>query len=1433
MASANLREKANGTRLSRLLVDKGTEAMRQTFDNIHPPATLATVLNAKVTQLQKIRYKIINKSQWDELYPPAGNPNSKNFDITLLVILLRNICSLLNPAAGWNTMPPNVDRSVEANIVRIKLFRNEVYAHVVATEVDDAKFEYLWQEISKALIELGIPPREIDGLKKKPLSPEEEIYVQHLKDWKIKEDECNEGLDEVKRKCDGLQNVIKEIQHDVKETQSATSDVLNRTEVIETLLTKKEREKGNCDEEILFKLAKHNFKGDIRSFGKSFQEGTREWLFKRLDAWFADEESRVMILTAGPGVGKSVFAGKVCQVYEDAGKLAAYHFCKFNNSNLRNPRRMLESLASHMCDNVEGFKEKLLEQLKRPHEIQCLEDAFRILLNEPLQNLQAREPMLIVIDGLDESEADGKSDLLELIAEEFSKLPECIKILVTSRPEIPVKKKLHHLKPMEILPKDKDNETDLKQYFQRCLPSISSENTIISLLVKKCQGSFLFAFYVQSELRELTNIQDMAIEEIESFFPQGIGSVYARYCRRLERELKMLCVNINFRQFLEVLVSARGPLPLSFLSSILKLPNGSQSMKEALRKVNESLSSLLVVCDDLFTIFHKSFGDWLAARGYQVHPYAVDEKVGAKYLWEACKKEYEEIKERYPNVTLTKEMKYAVAYGWFHLRDFSTNSCLHNDYDWLVDTCIVHVMATVYPKHLRTLWESWKIILQKSSSVSISPHLQRQILCHFLLHHYTSSAFPEYLQYLINDSPSEITSDIDKNAAKRILSDSFWCEKMNSSREENEKHFLSGTLLESSISCIGISPDKKYSAVGREDGMISFLELPNLQEIGKYSTGLKSAVPCCTFSPDNSILLYGKLEYGFDVKTKKECSFFARGNHSFSDCSFSPSGTRLVTADDSETVRLWDVKTQSLLGLFRSGNQVNSCSFSQCGLYIIGKETNNFKKKFTRGSHKIANFVAIWNTITFHRIDRRHPIVSRPSEREFYKSPIYTFGTEVVISITFSSSYQDVEVYVLPQGVPVCRLGGNKYSCTYSVIKSMESTCLLKRDRDSWCVVDHYGENELAVRLFSPFDYKMRSLSVFPERCLTVCSVDDKICLVQLNDELLSFKIPSEQPKPPPKCVITCTFSPDGSRLASCTDDKILSIWDGYSRRIVQKFRLFSESLGCWWSERYFWRLHIANRKLILSWFPVNQQLKINASECHDHHVNICKAVRFFTFAEGVLVLGFKDDEVSALSITDDKLKPAVKVVTNHPMHCAAVSPDGSCILMAGPKAYEIWRIEKNDRQTRSLNYKEEECAWREVTCSITSDGELGLILTLDGYEMELYYVKCHVINMYSGTVGNCFSIKTELSYVSKCKWLRQLRICASRSFLVISDTLHSRITIVDINSGELIGRLDNPTGTRTSCRNNENIVFYRQQNILAVPNNSGYIDFIKIHAPQ
>ncbi len=149
-----------------------------------------------------------------------------------------------------------------------------------------------------------------------------------------------------------------------------------------------------------------------------------------------------MILTAGPGVGKSVLSAKVCQQYQQRGQLAACHFCDFRNSDSSNPNRILQSLASQMCDNVEGFRDELTKVLRRDHSRDSLPDAFRVLLNDPLHALDRHEPMLIVVDALDESKTDEKSEFLELISDNFFELPKWIKILISSRPELASKKEI-------------------------------------------------------------------------------------------------------------------------------------------------------------------------------------------------------------------------------------------------------------------------------------------------------------------------------------------------------------------------------------------------------------------------------------------------------------------------------------------------------------------------------------------------------------------------------------------------------------------------------------------------------------------------------------------------------------------------------------------------------------------------------------------------------------------------------------------------------------------------------------------------------------------------------------------------------------------------------------------------------------------------------
>ena len=156
---------------------KGGDALRAVLHAIHPPSTLAAVLNANKVVLQKV--KVINCSQWDVLFPTSGAaPDSNNFDICVLIFLLRNICGLSPPATGWDNIPPAGDTSKSADIVRIKHFGrfNEVFAHKENDELDDTMFEKVWQEISQPLTRLGILQEDIDKLKEAPLNLKKGIF---------------------------------------------------------------------------------------------------------------------------------------------------------------------------------------------------------------------------------------------------------------------------------------------------------------------------------------------------------------------------------------------------------------------------------------------------------------------------------------------------------------------------------------------------------------------------------------------------------------------------------------------------------------------------------------------------------------------------------------------------------------------------------------------------------------------------------------------------------------------------------------------------------------------------------------------------------------------------------------------------------------------------------------------------------------------------------------------------------------------------------------------------------------------------------------------------------------------------------------------------------------------------------------------------------
>ena len=206
---SSTKETTNYARLCRLLVDVGSCVLRETFDKIHPPGNLHKDLMKHRGRLQLLqKKKVLNPTQWGNLYPAIRTSvSSKNFDVTLLVVLLRNICGLSPPATGWDALPPATDISIEADIARVKYFRNTVYGHADQASVDDATFNVYWQDIHDTFARLGGATygAAIDDLKNECMDPDiENHFKELLRQWKKDDDNTKKKLDEIHRMLEEL-----------------------------------------------------------------------------------------------------------------------------------------------------------------------------------------------------------------------------------------------------------------------------------------------------------------------------------------------------------------------------------------------------------------------------------------------------------------------------------------------------------------------------------------------------------------------------------------------------------------------------------------------------------------------------------------------------------------------------------------------------------------------------------------------------------------------------------------------------------------------------------------------------------------------------------------------------------------------------------------------------------------------------------------------------------------------------------------------------------------------------------------------------------------------------------------------------------------------------------------------------------------------------
>jgi WD40 repeat protein len=551
-------------------------------------------------------------------------------------------------------------------------------------------------------------------------------------------------------------------------------------------------------------------------------------------------------------------------------------------------------------------------------------------------------------------------------------------------------------------------------------------------------------------------------------------------------------------------------------------------------------------------------------------------------MWLICEQIFKELKKDVSTwlpSKLTNDVKHALKYGFVYLLE----SNMIDRFFWLADIVVTHYHSVVVgsvPSHARMV-----LMMVLQNDLKLGQNLRVRISWHFLVV-YDSKKERRYLESVLYRSPKGLFTDDEKKIAKELMA-----KTRPAIMPVSTTMSMSSPLLKlfgcKQIAHIGVSSVKNLAAVAFKDGTFHILSLPDLFNLWQYSTEYKN-IPCCTFAPDDSFILFGKLETVLDIGKKAETSYFHGNKETFNTCAFSASGNRLATGghwcrfgldhdcpgcprDDECSIKLWDVIAQCILAVFQAEVCVDLCRFSTTGLYIIVHSRKG-------------DAYSVWNCITFQRVDER-------------TKPVCRFGNK-------------------RSGIP------RSERCNRCVSQQGKELILLETVDDELgsrvILYGIYNEMECAFYLYAGFVHviertHLTTISVLDlfldpinssgARIFTFTASEDdhEYLLLSIFSQLILFsfkRVPMKQVLSSPSHhtrVIWCAFSPDSTRLATCTSDGLVNIWNVDTCDVYQRFRdnFSTDEAACCWLSEYLFVCHVRDGILSLSKYPVGVNFKI------------------------------------------------------------------------------------------------------------------------------------------------------------------------------------------------------------------------------------------------
>ncbi|KAF7339132.1 WD40 repeat-like protein [Mycena venus] len=908
-------------------------------------------------------------------------------------------------------------------------------------------------------------------------------------------------------------------------------------------------------------------------------QGTREDILddiiNRLST--APDGNNILWLYGVAGAGKSTISTTISQHFRGLGLLGAFIFFDRNKPTTRNARSVIHTIAysvAKLNPQVQATLSKTIEGdshlLDAPIRTQ-----FQKLLLDPLTAAYSTGdmcgPILIVLDALDECvEKDSRTALVELLVDEFRKLPSAFRIFITSRPDYDLTSRLQKVPGITSLELALATDKDVTLYLRHHLSDLG--DTSIQKLESLSGGLFIWAATVCRFLTNSYNREDKLAKLLASQYDpaRSLDELYTIALRESARMNDEKFTHWDDRDFardakrvLGSIALAKAPLTGAAMDSLLGLKQGQSS------EILGFLGCVIQLADDRTArTLHASFRDYLTdceRSGSQ--PWFIDQKeqsqsfalgclrvLNTRLKFNICGLEDSHLlNSQVPDLRariekcLALDISYSSKYWANHLyeADIETEELTQSIRDFF-STQFLYWLEVLGLLELVSIGSEMLELVRryaqsKNQDLEFTLHDAQRFLNGFAP--VIAQSVPHIYISALPLAPQQ--ARVRENFAAKFPRTLHYVGPLDANWLRLQKLIRGHT---DSVRSVAYSPDGRRIASGSSDTTVCIWDSETGALLGQPLTGHTNLVLSVTFSPDGKRIASGSSDNTVRIWDSETGALLGQpltGHiHKVFSVTFSPDGRWIVSGSSDDTVRIWDSETSSLLCQLAMGHtdSVQSVAFSPDGRQITSgspnkttciwdSETDDLLGPLLSGHRSLALSVA------FSPDGRRiasglsdNTVCIWDSETGTLLGQPLTGHTNSVLSVAFSpdgrriasgSSDDTVRIWDSETGTLLGQpLTGHTYS-VLSVAFSPNGRLLAS------------GSSDKTIRFFS--------VAFSPDgRRIASGSSDDTMRIWDSDTSaLLSQPLIGHK-----DFVLSVAFSPDGRWIASGSTDKTVHIWD-------------------------------------------------------------------------------------------------------------------------------------------------------------------------------------------------------------------------------------------------------------------------------------------------